>query len=92
MIRNKQIFNRNLWTKPSHHGDVSVMIRQISNFFICTCQNYVVFVTTGFLFLLVLGIGYVILLWLSLGFQYNYFHSPRNHSILDIHVNVMLNW
>ena len=35
--------------------------------------NYVVFVWRGFLFLLVLGMGYVILLWHSLSLPYNYF-------------------
>ena len=34
--------------------------------------NYVVFVWRGFLFLLVLGMGYVILLWHSLSLPYNY--------------------
>ena len=43
-----------------------------------TCQllftcNYVVFVWRGFLFLSVLGMGYVILLWHSLSLPYNYF-------------------
>ena len=37
-----------------------------------TC-NYVVFVRRGFLFLLVLGMGCVVLLWHSLGLLYNYF-------------------
>ena len=37
-----------------------------------TC-NYVVFVRKGFLFLWVLGMGYVILLWHSLSLPYNYF-------------------
>ena len=37
-----------------------------------TC-NYVVFVWRGFLFLWVLGMGYVILLWHSLNLPYNYF-------------------
>ena len=36
-----------------------------------TC-NYVVFVWRGFLFLWVLGMGYVILLWQSLSLPYNY--------------------
>ena len=36
-----------------------------------TC-NYVVFVWKGFLFLWVLGMGYVILLWHSLSLPYNY--------------------
>ena len=37
-----------------------------------TC-NHVVFVWRGFLFLWVLGMGYVILLWHSLSLPYNYF-------------------
>ena len=37
-----------------------------------TC-NYVVSVWRGFLFLWVLGMGYVILLWHSLSLPYNYF-------------------
>ena len=37
-----------------------------------TC-NYVVSVWRGFLFLLVLGMGYVILLWDSLSLPYNYY-------------------
>ena len=38
------------------------------------CYN-VVFVRTGFLFLRVLGLGYVILLWHSLSLQNNYFEN-----------------
>ena len=38
--------------------------------------NYVVFVWRGFLFLWVLGMGYVILLWHSLSLPYNYFLQP----------------
>ena len=40
--------------------------------FIC---NYVVSVWRGFLFLWVLGMGYVILLWHSLSLPYNYFEN-----------------
>ena len=39
----------------------------------CFSCYYVVSVRRGFLFLLVLGIGCLILLWHSLGIQYNYF-------------------
>ena len=42
-----------------------------------TC-NYVVFVWRGFLFLWVLGMGYVILLWHSLSLPYNYSISNNN--------------
>ena len=42
-----------------------------------TC-NYVVFVWRGFLFLWVLGMGYVILSWHSLSLPYNYFGVSRN--------------
>ena len=41
-----------------------------------TC-NYVVFVWRGFLFLWVLGMGYVILLWHSLSLPYNYLACRR---------------
>ena len=43
-----------------------------------TC-NYVVFVWRGFLFLWVLGMGYVILLWHSLSLPYNYFGCVSAH-------------
>ena len=39
---------------------------------VVTC-NYAVSVCRGFLFLWVLGMGYVILLWHSLSLLYNYF-------------------
>ena len=45
-----------------------------------TC-NYVVFVWRGFLFLWVLGMGYVILLWHSLSLPYNYFGPSSNVKI-----------
>ena len=41
-----------------------------------TC-NYVVSVWRGFLFLWVLGMGYVILLWHSLRLPYNYFAERK---------------
>ena len=47
-----------------------------------TC-NYVVFVWRGFLFLWVLGMGYVILLWHSLSLPYNYFGNADRY-ILSI--------
>ena len=46
--------------------------------------NYVVFVWRGFLFLWVLGMGYVILLWHSLSLLYNYIED----SLLFIHENM----
>ena len=45
--------------------------RELICLLLFTC-NYVVFVWRGFLFLWVLGMGYVILLWHSLGLPYNY--------------------
>ena len=41
-----------------------------------TC-NYVVTGWRGFLFLWVLGMGYVILLWHSLSLPYNYFDQSK---------------
>ena len=46
--------------------------RELICMLLFTC-NYVVSVWRGFLFLWVLGMGYVILLWHSLSLPYNYF-------------------
>ena len=48
--------------------------RELICLLLFTC-NYVVFVWRGFLFLWVLGLGYVILLWHSLSLPYNYFEK-----------------
>ena len=48
--------------------------RELICLLLFTC-NYVVSVRRGFLFLWVLGMGYVILLWHSLGLPYNYFEN-----------------
>ena len=48
--------------------------RELVCLMLFTC-NYVVSVLSGFLFLWVLGMGYVILLWHSLSLPYNYFES-----------------
>ena len=47
---------------------------------IFTC-NYVVSIRRGFLFIVGLGMGCVILLWHSLGIQYNYFHIYNGKSV-----------
>ena len=49
--------------------------------------NYVVSVWRGFLFLWVLGMGYVILLWHSLSLPYNYVELLYG-TVLNILVNV----
>ena len=46
--------------------------RELISLLLFTC-NYVVSVRRGFLFLWVLGMGYVILLWHSLSLPYNYY-------------------
>ena len=46
--------------------------RELVCLLLFTC-NYVVSVWKGFFFLWVVGMGYVILLWHSLGLPYNYF-------------------
>ena len=46
--------------------------RELICLLLVTC-NYVVSVWRGFLFLWMLGMGYVILLWHSLSLPYNYF-------------------
>ena len=49
--------------------------RELICLLLFTC-NYVVSVWRGFLFLWVLGMGYVSLLWHSLSLPYNYFVIP----------------
>ena len=56
--------------------------RELICLLLFTC-NCVVSVWRGFLFLWVLGMGYVILLWHSLSLPYNYFLCPKT-SNLDI--------
>ena len=51
----------------------SKTLRQPQAFLFQPLRFYVVFVWRGFLFLWVLGMGYVILLWHSLSLHYNYF-------------------
>ena len=54
-------------------------------FFTC---NYVVSVWGGFLFLWVLGMGYVILFWHSLGLPCNYYEYEN--TVLDFKICVLL--
>ena len=57
---------------PELYGDLVYKFKKIiGNLLSFTC-NYVVFVWRGFLFLWVLGMGFVILLWHSLSLPYNY--------------------
>ena len=51
--------------------------RELICLLLFTC-NYVVSVWRGFLFLWVLGMGYVILLWHSLSLPYSYFVELEN--------------
>ena len=53
--------------------------RELVCLLLFTC-NYVVSVWRGFLFLWVLGMGYVILLWHSLSLPYNYYGVSLNYS------------
>ena len=48
--------------------------------FACNC---LVSVSGGFLFLWVLGMGYVILLWHSLSLPYNYFAETEIHAMAE---------
>ena len=57
--------------------------RELICLLLFTC-NYVVSVRRGFLFLWVLGMGYVILFWHSLGLLYDYFDDKEEmHTIFD---------
>ena len=53
-----------------------------------TC-NYVVSVWSGFLFLWMFGMGYVILLWHSLSLPFNYFGLT---ALLKLQITVYLLW
>ena len=55
--------------------------------FIC---NYVVFVWRSFLFLWVLGIGYIILLWHYLSLPYNYFSNTKRMLFFLAHLSQRL--
>ena len=75
--------------------------RELFCLLLFTC-NYVVSVWRGFLFLWVLGMGYVILLWHSLSIPYNYFENrlsiqkpvsrkkTTHYPISDLFLNVLL--
>ena len=56
--------------------------RELVCLLLFTC-NYVVSVWRGFLFLWVLGLGYVILLWHFLSLPYNYFESLEANNQID---------
>ena len=66
--------------------------RELICLLLFTC-NYVVSVWRGFLFLRVLGMGYVILLWHSLNLPYNYsgqscLPSPHSNAVLLLWVSL----
>ena len=66
--------------------------RELISLLLFTC-NYVVSVRRDFLFLCVLGMGYVILLWHSLSLQYNYFFKQRikyTHCLMDLKLKFKL--
>ena len=54
--------------------------RELVCLLLFTC-NYIVSVRRGFLFLWVLGMGYVILLWHSLSLPYNYFDITKSREL-----------
>ena len=65
--------------------------RELICLLLFTC-NYVVSVWRGFLFLWVLGMGYVILLWHSLSLPYNYFShrtKKKYRSLTSLNVIMM---
>ena len=63
--------------------------RELICLLLFTC-NYVVSVWRGFLFLWVLGMGYVILLWHSLSLPYNYFVAELQ-PLIDVRISFPLN-
>ena len=65
--------------------------RELICLLLFTC-NYVVSVWRGFLFLWVLGMGYVILLWYSLSLPYNYFaltQAEEMHKLTGIDIRII---
>ena len=56
--------------------------RELIGLLLFTC-NYVVTVWRGFLFLWVLGMGYVIIMWHSLILPYNYFTKTLDAAYLQ---------
>ena len=66
-------------------GSITSVGEERANLSAVVSCNYVVSVWRGFLFLWVLGMGYVILLWHSLSLPYNYFvigpNFCSNHNI-----------
>ena len=54
-------------------GSITSVGEERANCLLLFTCNYVVSVWRGFLFLWVLGMGYVVLLWRSLSLPYNYF-------------------
>ena len=63
--------------------------RELIYLLLITC-NYVVSVRRGFLFLWVLGMGYVILLWHFLSLPYNYFEALNFVWLYYYHITVKL--
>ena len=61
-------------------GSITSVVEERANLSAVVTCNYVVSVWKGFLFLWVLGMGYVILLWHSLSLPYNYFASCIKYS------------
>ena len=61
--------------------------RELIDLLLFTC-NYVVSVWRGFLFLRVLGMGYIILLWHSLSLPYNYFQFAKYFTRIFIDQNI----
>ena len=62
--------------------------RELICLLLFTC-NYVVFVWRGFLFLWVLGMGYVILLWHSLSLPYSYFSERFTPFFLLVYIDII---
>ena len=65
--------------------------RELICLLLFTC-NYVVSVWRGFLFLWVLGMGYVILLWHSLSIPYNYSFKQAVYFRLKTFFRKMINY
>ena len=73
-------------------GSITSGKRELICLLLFAC-NYVVSVWRGFLFLWVLGMGYVILLWHSLSLPYNHFsfgHQVKDYLHFDLKASFII--
>ena len=73
----RKLYSFVLYLYVNGSGSITSVGEERANLSAVVYLYYVVFVWRGFLFLWVLGMGYVIILWHSLSLPYNYFTVPN---------------